>query len=175
VSWGSVIASRFQAADRDYGTTQRQAGRNSIGCSAEGEAEVQSIENAGCGCESDGCWSGTAGSVQTHSQGADAIPGPVQQDHENPAAHQASDNGHQGHAPDFVGVEREQAGSTQADQQRKDGAQGNQKSISRQDKAAELEEMRVHLKEFPISMPQEKQKFAPGRKAIQQGLKPILF
>jgi hypothetical protein len=136
---------------------------------------VQSIENAGCGCESDGCWSGAAGSVQTHSQGADAIPGPVQQDHENPAAHQASDNGHQGHAPDFVGVEREQAGSTQADQQRKDGAQGNQKSISRQDKAAELEEMRVHLKEFPISMPQEKQKFAPGRKATQQGLKPILF
>jgi hypothetical protein len=136
---------------------------------------VQSIEHAGGDCESDGCWSGAAGSVQTHGQGADAIPGPVQEDQENPAAYQAGDNGDQGHAPDFVGVKREQAGGTQADQQRKDGAQGNQKSISRQDQAAELEEMRVHLKEFPISMPQQKQKICTGQESNTPGAKAQFF
>jgi hypothetical protein len=35
----------------------------------------------------------------------------------------------------------------QTDQQGEDCAQGNQKSISRQDEAAELEEVRVHVRE----------------------------
>ena len=77
---------------------------------------------------------------------------PVQQDEEYAAAHQASDNGHKSPTPDFVGVERKQAGGTQADQEGKDRAQGNQESIGRQDEAAELEEMRVHSGEFPISL-----------------------
>ena len=47
------------------------------------------------------------------------------------------------------------------EQQRSDGAQGNQKSISRQDEAAELEEMRVHRGGFPISMPQRERRNRP--------------
>ena len=57
---------------------------------------------------------------------------------------EAADNGQQSHTPDFVGVEREQAGGANRDQQGNDRAHGNQESIGRQDEAAELEEMRVH-------------------------------
>ena len=62
----SVVASSFQAADGDDGTTQRQAGSNGIGGSPDGEAEVQGIDHAGRNCDRDSSRSGTACSAQTH-------------------------------------------------------------------------------------------------------------
>ena len=79
-----------------------------------------------------------------HAESPRAVLGPMLQKHQNPAPHQRRDNGEQSHTPDFVGVERKQAGITDAYQQGKHRAQGEEKSISRQDEAAELEEMRVH-------------------------------
>ncbi len=75
---------------------------------------------------------------------AETVAGPAKEDEENAAGKECADDGQQSHTPDLVGVEREQAGGTNEEQQRSYGAQGNQKSIGRQDEAAELEEMRVH-------------------------------
>ena len=76
--------------------------------------------------------------------GGETVLGPAGHCRKNPISQQRGNNGEHSHFPDFVGVQGEQAGNANAQQKREDGAQGKQKSISRQDEAAELEEVRMH-------------------------------
>ena len=69
----------------------------------------------------------------------------MQKEQQQFAHRQGNHNGHESNTPDFVGVERKQAGGADTHQQRKDRAQGKQKPVSRQDESAELEELRVHV------------------------------
>jgi len=139
-----VVASRFQATDGNDGTTQRQAGSKSIGCPPEGEPEAPGIGRAEDDRDRRARKLTAKAVLPNHAERPRAVLRPIQQDQQNPASQERGDNGEQSQAPDFVSVERKQPGRANADQQGKHCAQGEEKSISRQDEAAELEEMRVH-------------------------------
>ncbi len=126
----SIVTSSLQAGNGSNGTHQRQAGGKGIGGAPEGETEMYGVGQGSDRRQSD----------------RDGVLRPAHKVQED-SRHQDDNNGQQRHAPDLVGVERKQAGGTDADQQGEDRAQGNQESISRQDEAAELEEVRVHERE----------------------------
>jgi len=81
--------------------------------------------------------------IALHESNTKAVAWPVEEDEENAAGKDGRGQWRQGHTPDLVGVEREQR-AVRTRRAAKRRAQGNQKSMGRQDEAAELEEMRVH-------------------------------
>ena len=66
------------------------------------------------------------------------------QEPEENSPNQRGHNRQQSDAPDLVMIEGEQARGADADDEPKNYAQGQQESISRQDEAAELDELGMH-------------------------------
>ena len=78
---------------------------------------------------------------------------PCKRDRQQLVAHQGRDDRKQSNTPDFFCVEGKRASGVDAHQQGEDRAQGNQKSISRQDQVAELEELRMHVRDLDETDP----------------------
>ncbi len=82
---------------------------------------------------------GSGVAAEIDAQGRRAILAPIDENRQQPDPGDGHDDGQQRQIPNLVGVEREEAGDAQQDQQRRDQARGNQDSIGRQHEMAELE------------------------------------